>query len=564
MIHISGIYEVQEDHSRHEVSPLWCAAVANKLDIVKTLVRHGADVNTPSDTNSTPVRSACFMTNFAVIKYLVEHGADIHRPNVNGGTCLINSVQNADLCLFLITKGVNVNAVDNSKNTALHYAVREGMLDSVKILLKCRADPTLKNELGDDALQTAATRGNVEIIDYIVGSADLGLEHRINAYELAGACHLDEKNDMGEALRLWRTAMEWRYQSKEPILKVLPRERKKVYNYAKEPENMAELATLVDPDEIYMQTLLIRERLLGPNHKDSVFGLMYRGAVYADSHRFQRCADLWKYAYTLRYRQDEPLNHDCLFSVQALVKFFWEVQMERDHSTTEEKILFEDAYDVIEILTGQLLSAQEFLRNLTTKSDDQLSEFQLLLQLYLHMIHLFTRLECSHNEKQNVMKLVHAVIVADPRCSNGQSILHLAVDPIVSLTAEEFYSSLPSLEVLKVLVSCGANVNTVCNQGNTPLLEVAKRHFEVGTANDDDEIKILQFLIQVGSHLDIMNKTGQTANDFLSWVPSFHYNPIQYCSLKCLAATVVIKQKIPFESEIPASLADFVRLHGNH
>lgn len=99
-----GIYIVQEDGSRHLVTPLWCAAVANRLGVVKLLVKRGADVNALSDTQSTPVRSACFMTNIDVVKYLVEHGADIHRSNINGGTCLINSVQNGDLCRYLIGK----------------------------------------------------------------------------------------------------------------------------------------------------------------------------------------------------------------------------------------------------------------------------------------------------------------------------------------------------------------------------------------------------------------------------------------------------------------------------
>lgn len=86
------------------MTPLWCAAVANRLGVVKLLVKRGADVNALSDTQSTPVRSACFMTNIDVVKYLVEHGADIHRSNINGGTCLINSVQNGDLCRYLIGK----------------------------------------------------------------------------------------------------------------------------------------------------------------------------------------------------------------------------------------------------------------------------------------------------------------------------------------------------------------------------------------------------------------------------------------------------------------------------
>ena len=91
---------------------------------MEVLVRHGADVNSVSDTGSTPVRSACFMTHLDIVKLLVANRADIQRPNYNGGTCLINSVQSGDLCEFLLQNGANVNAQDIQNKTALHYAIQ--------------------------------------------------------------------------------------------------------------------------------------------------------------------------------------------------------------------------------------------------------------------------------------------------------------------------------------------------------------------------------------------------------------------------------------------------------
>ena len=112
--------------------------------------RYGADVNSMSDTGSTPVRSACFMTHLDIVKLLVSisttttyfsknkneslrlsnlniqvtNNADIQRPNYNGGTCLINSVQSVELCEFLLKHGANVNAQDIQCKTALHYAIQ--------------------------------------------------------------------------------------------------------------------------------------------------------------------------------------------------------------------------------------------------------------------------------------------------------------------------------------------------------------------------------------------------------------------------------------------------------
>ena len=77
-------------------------SVAGKVKVVEVLVKYGADVNSVSDTGSTPVRSACFMTHLDVVRLLVANNADIQKPNHNGGTCLINSVQSVELSLIHI------------------------------------------------------------------------------------------------------------------------------------------------------------------------------------------------------------------------------------------------------------------------------------------------------------------------------------------------------------------------------------------------------------------------------------------------------------------------------
>ena len=45
------------------------------LEIVRMLVKSGANVNSTTKTNSTPLRAACFDGHFEIVKYLVEHKA---------------------------------------------------------------------------------------------------------------------------------------------------------------------------------------------------------------------------------------------------------------------------------------------------------------------------------------------------------------------------------------------------------------------------------------------------------------------------------------------------------
>jgi ankyrin repeat protein len=68
--------------------PLWCAAAAGHLDIVKYLIQKGAGVNKTTYTNSTPLRAACFDGHYEIVKHLVNNEADIEIANRHGHTCL--------------------------------------------------------------------------------------------------------------------------------------------------------------------------------------------------------------------------------------------------------------------------------------------------------------------------------------------------------------------------------------------------------------------------------------------------------------------------------------------
>ena len=304
-----GLYEVPDDHSVHCVTPLWCAAVSGKLAVIKCLVEHGANVNAISDTGSTPVRSACFMTHLDIVSYLVENGADILRPNYNGGTCLINSVQSVQLCLYLLQHGASVNTRDIQNKTALHYAIQEHRFETTKLLLEHGADPHARSRYNDDALQTACLKGATQIFDYLVTRVTYSAERLADAHELMGSTFLDEHNDTAAALRHWRMATQLRRSfgpsENEPIPKYPVMPPRPAFRNAVEFKTMEDLNNVaLDLDAMRIQSLLICERILGPHHKDTLFRLMYRGAAYADALRYQRCIELWRRALEIRVEKD--------------------------------------------------------------------------------------------------------------------------------------------------------------------------------------------------------------------------------------------------------------------
>ena len=314
---------------------MWCASVAGKYRVVDVLVRYGADVNSISDTGSTPgenkenllkiffyqilfsVWSACFITHLDIVKLLVSNNADIQKPNFNGETCLINSVQSVELCEFLLRHGANVNAQDIQCKTALHYAIQKHRFETTKLLLSFGANPYLESRYKDDALQTACLKGAAEIFQYLTNASDYSYsaERIASSFELLGSTFLDEHHDSQRALQYWRAACEVREKAGLTKQIQLP---KKQYRYASEFTNRSELDALsLDLDALRLQSLMICERILGVQHKDMIDRLIDQGDAYCDSLQYHHCIDLWKYALELRISKDTILYCDTCFTAQV-------------------------------------------------------------------------------------------------------------------------------------------------------------------------------------------------------------------------------------------------------
>ena len=552
---------VQEDRSKHQVTPLWCAAVANKLEVVRTLVSHGANVNAPSDTDSTPIRSACYMTNIEIVKFLLEHNADIHKPNVNGGTCLINSVQSVELCRYLIDHGASVNVQDNSGNLALHYAVREGRVATTQLLIEHSSDPFVKNEFGDDSIQTSCIRGYAEILEYLLKKVNPSPLKTIESYELLGTNYVDEKHDLQAGIQAWRKAIQLRYtDALNPLSKALPLKPNPAYLFAREASDLKSLDEIAtNPDEVYMQSLLIRERILGTDHKDTTFGLMYRGAVYADTHRYQRCVDLWKYAFKIRHDKLEPLNHESIFTLQALVKLFLEIHQEFQAGFTDEPLQFDDVIQVLQCSVKEVEIGLEFLK-VRPCLLHHLEEFDIVLLLQLHQISLLCNVAKTDAQTFHFKKLVHGLQKLQPRSRSGGTLMHLAADYKISHVGDDFYSQFPSAKVLTVLRECGNPMNELDDERNTPLHIYASslllNQFIEGTEQGAKDVEVL---LAAGAHIDARNSTGKIVHEELR--EACGINPFPHITLKCLAARTIQSHQLAYEGEVPQSLVPFIQLH---
>lgn len=560
-----GLYEVPDDHSVHCVTPLWCAAVSGKLAVTKCLLQHGADVNSISDSGSTPVRSACFMTHLDIVSYLVENGADILRPNYNGGTCLINSVQSVQLCLYLLQHGALVNTRDIQNKTALHYAIQEHRFETTKLLLDHGADPNARSRYNDDALQTACLKGATQIFDYLIARVTYSPERLADAHELMGSTFLDEHNDATTALRHWRIATQLRHTfgpSNEPIPKSPVMPPRAAFHNAVEFRTMEDLNNVaLDLDAMRIQSLLICERVLGPHHKDTLFRLMYRGAAYADALQYQRCIELWLRALQIRVEKDTILYSDTCFTAQALVRLFVDLNEKNlemlENGRAEGEPRFEDVAATLQLLGKELATMRQLLE-LRPAQKRQQESYDRTLKCITHLIYLLVETAQTDQQKEEMREIVTAIIRSNPRsASTGDTLLHLCVSRLNTIKSSYFSDDnqfiFPNMDVIKLLLECGAPLNARNESRCTPL-HVAANPYNFYSP-------LLQLLLDHGAHLDQPNRAGDCPAIFVAMNPLNNVHLVNYVTLRCLAATAVCKYKIPYEGQIPATLETFVKFH---
>lgn len=65
---------------------------------------------------------------------------------------------------MLIDAKAKLDAVDNNKNTALHYAAGYGQADSCKMLVEAGADREAKNMDGKTALEVAQLNEQADVV----------------------------------------------------------------------------------------------------------------------------------------------------------------------------------------------------------------------------------------------------------------------------------------------------------------------------------------------------------------------------------------------------------------
>lgn len=144
------------------------SVASNNLNMVKTAIANGANVNTYDAYKQTPLGIAILNKNIDIIKYLISVGANVNLNSISSmsietppiGLAVIG--KNSEIMKILLEAGADVNSVNKRGDTPLILSFLDPIdMGTVKILLECKADINKANNYDMTPLMVIANdRGN--------------------------------------------------------------------------------------------------------------------------------------------------------------------------------------------------------------------------------------------------------------------------------------------------------------------------------------------------------------------------------------------------------------------
>jgi len=212
----------QDDKNRD----LRTAASKGQLEVVKQLLKTGADINAKNPSNMmTPLILASNHNNLEVTKELLAKGADVDLTSFDGITALMLAVKLGSapsILKELLKNGANIEAACQSSGwTSIMLAAKFGHLTALKDLIEAGADYQKGDNDGNTSLMLASKYGKYDIVQELLAA---GADHlRANKYGKQ-ALDLAMNKRMATLIQDFQNRSEGENESKgnEEIQEVIP------------------------------------------------------------------------------------------------------------------------------------------------------------------------------------------------------------------------------------------------------------------------------------------------------------------------------------------------------
>ncbi|CAF1361198.1 unnamed protein product [Adineta ricciae] len=535
----------------HGISALWVAVAVGQFDIVKLLVEEGnADVNHLSITRSSPLRAASYIGRLDIAHYLIEHNADMRLVRDGNYTNLMLSAYREHthiLKYFLDELQCDPNEYDQDGRTPLHYAIDGGSLNAVRLLLEHGARNSSPSPV--TPLIWAALEAREDLVDAFENYCASDVEW-IEARELLGAAYanIESKNyNLTKAIENLRKAYRWR--TEKSLLKVVPSfSSVSAYNHSQECQTSLEFDELLRKSntELHVESLRIQERILGQKNKRYRHAIRFYGAILAETHQYDLSLQFW--LYELDLRRQHHIHFD-KWHLRDFIHVFSEMIINDNDHIPEHAILH-----ILKALNNELSIGRNNDHNLLT-----------LFYLITIISHI------SENQRVAVsMRDVYrmlGILVRNCYTTIGNSqhwtLLHLSVMTGLPYVNDSHIIALcryPCHRTVALLLHCGASIDAIDAERNTPLHLIAQRKDDI-----ENVLFIINLLCDAGrAHSDCVNSQGQTPLESASniHVRTHLQEKIGVNRLKCLCARLIRQKNIMFDNcQFSCLLVDFINKH---
>ncbi|XP_073228575.1 protein fem-1 homolog B-like [Porites lutea] len=386
-----------------------------------------------------------------------------------------------------------------------------------------------------------------------IRTLDLTKNESVDALELLGASLATKRTfqgfigygyDVAEGFHYLKLGMEERFSDLSYPLFKQPMEPVEAYQKRKESQTPEELAQIENnTDALFMESLVIRERILGKNNP-KLSGRIISVAEYYKTHDIIKFSLLYKYAIRIAHNSNKSATRWLDSLVSGL--------MERAPYKYSPR-----ANDIVEL--GNLIVLEyelqeKILRETESSSNKKGSKWLKVDMLCLfrsswQLVQLVAKYKlCDDDEVSLVLK---KLVRKDPHLHKRNTLLHEAVVN---------YGWLSGPETVRILVKAGMNVNAVDHNGDTPL------HIAVTSRPWRDEIHclmdILQLLFDGGAHHDFVNNNGKTPMDLaVTDEARMILLERRNLELQCISAKAVKKFGIPYLGVVPKVLEKYINMH---
>ncbi|KAL8714062.1 MAG: hypothetical protein Q9225_006637 [Loekoesia sp. 1 TL-2023] len=181
-----------KDLTTNGTTLLHLAAATGNLRLIRLLIQEGGDVNAQDEDGETPLHWAMTREgNYEVARLLIQNGADLANRTVDGSTPL-HMYFNDTIAKILSRDGWIEETLPNSQGMSIAHFLAWSSKSTSELLEKGVAHTSAGlwsvDGFGRTCLHLAASRGNIDILGYLLERASL-TEVRRKDYEGRTALH---------------------------------------------------------------------------------------------------------------------------------------------------------------------------------------------------------------------------------------------------------------------------------------------------------------------------------------------------------------------------------------